>query len=171
MKLKGLLAVAALATLTACETTYQATDTGVVVVPDNTQRVFIEQYPNSRNVAWSRYDPNVVILNDWEMTGWQVLDESDYVVRFDMDNDNYYAWYDSDGNWIGTAYVVTDYNTLPTLVTGSINTKYPAHTMTSVNREYYKDRMLYEVTIKKDDVKRVLLVDANGNILKEKIKY
>ncbi|HEV7782870.1 MAG TPA: PepSY-like domain-containing protein [Chitinophagaceae bacterium] len=172
MKLKSILAVAALAaTLTACETTYQATDTGVIVVPDGTQKVFLDQYPGSANVVWSRYDPNVVVLNEWELTGWQTLDESDYVVRFDLDNENYYAWYDSDGAWIGTAYVVKDYTTLPSLVSTSVNNKYPLHTMTSVNREYYKDRMLYEITLKKDDAKVVVLVDANGNIVKEKIKY
>ena len=171
MKLRSLLAIAALATLAACETTYHATDTGVIIAPDGTQRVFVEQYPNSRNVVWSRYDPNVIVLNDWEMTGWQTLDESDYVVRFDMDNENYYAWYDSDGTWIGTAYVVSDYNTLPSLVNTTIRTKYPYHTITAANREYYKDRMLYEITMKKDDSKVVLLVDANGNVVKEKVKY
>ncbi len=171
MKLKSLLAVAALATLAACETTYQATDTGLVVAPAGTQRIFVEQYPNSSNVVWSRYDPNVVVINDWDMTGWQVLDADDYVVQFDMDNENYYAWYDSDGNWVGTAYVLKDYTRLPSLVSTAVTTKYPTYTMTSVNREHYKDMILYEITMKSGETKRVLLVDANGTIVKEKIKY
>jgi hypothetical protein len=163
--------VAAVVSLAACETTYQATDTGIITVSDNTRRAFIDQYPNSSNVAWSYYDPNVVVINEWELTGWETLDQSDYVVRFDMDNENYYAWYDSDGNWIGTAYVVKDFNTLPSLVSTSVRNKYPMHTITGVNREYYSDRMLYEIVVKKDDQKVVMLVDANGNIVKEKIKY
>jgi hypothetical protein len=171
MKLRNLIAVAALGTLAACETTYQATDTGMVTVSTETQRAFTDQYPNSSNVAWSYYDPNVVVLNVWELTGWPTLDASDYAVRFDMDGDNYYAWYDSDGTWVGTAYVVKDFNTLPSLVSTSVRNKYPMHTITHVNREYYSDRMLYEVVVKKDDQKVVMLVDANGNVVKEKIKY
>lgn len=172
MKLRNMLAAAVLVTtFAACETTYQATDTGVVNVPLTTQTAFIEQYPNSRNIVWAQYDPNVIVLNEWELTGWQTLDQSDYVVRFDMDNENYYAWYDSDGTWIGTAYVVNDFSTLPTLVSSAVRNKYPFHTMTNVSREYYSDRMLYEVVVKKDDQKVVMLVDANGNIVKEKVKY
>ena len=171
MKWKSFIAVAALASLAACETTYQATDTGVVRVSESTQRVFVEQYPNGRNVAWSYYDPSVVVVNDWDLTGWEALDASDYVVRFDMDGEPYYAWYNSDGTWVGTAYVMTDHTQLPSLVRTSATTKYPAYTISSINREYYKDRMLYEITMKDDKGKVVLLVDAAGNIVKEKVKY
>ena len=45
------------------------------------------------------------------IAGWTVIDADDYVVQFDMDNEKYYAWYDTNGEWIGTAYVVNDFTT------------------------------------------------------------
>ena len=170
MKLNAILILAAVGTLAACGTPYRATDT-TLGVPDNTQRTFITQYPNSSDVVWAMYDPNVVVLNDWELTGWQTLDETDYVVRFNMDGEQYYAWYDNDGSWVGTAYVVRDYNALPAGINTSLRTLYPSHTITSAHREYYSDRNLYEVVMKAEDgTKVVLLVDNDGNVIKKKVK-
>jgi hypothetical protein len=172
MKMKAFLAVAAIVGFSACETSYQATDTSFAV-PDGIRADFETQYPNVANVTWSSYDPNVVVINDWELAGWQVLDANDYAVRFNMDNEDYYAWYDSDGTWIGSAHVVRDFNTLPTQVNTTLRTQFPAHTISSVNREFYKDRSVYEVVMKdkSSDTKVVLLVDGNGTIVKQKTKY
>ena len=169
MKMKTFIAVAAIALITACGSPYRATDT-TFIVPDATQRAFAAQYPYGTNVVWSTYDPNVIILNDWELTEWPAMDAGDYAVRFDMDNENYYAWYDSDGNWIGSAYVVKDYNNLPSVVRTMLNNQYPAYTISSVNREFAKGRVAYEILLKKDNNKVVMLVDNNGNIIKAKIK-
>lgn len=97
-------------------------------------------------------------------------DVSDYVVRYDMDGENYYAWYDSDGSWVGTAYVVKDYTRIPAAINTSLTAQYPAYTITSVNREFHKDRKVYEIVMKKEDAKLVLLVDDDGNIIKYKAK-
>jgi hypothetical protein len=67
-----------------------------------------------------------VILNDWDLAEWTVIDADDYVVQFDMDNEKYYAWYHSNGEWVGTAYVVNDFATLPDMVRSTIDSKYPA---------------------------------------------
>jgi hypothetical protein len=172
MKMKALLAVAAIVGFSACETSYQATDSTTFVVPDVVRADFESQYPNVANVTWSSYDPNVVIINDWELAGWTVLDESDYAVRFNMDNEDYYAWYDSDGTWIGTAYVVRDFNTLPSPVSTTLRTQFPAYTISSVNKEFYRDRTAYEVVLKNtSDSKVILLVDNNGTVIKQKTKY
>ena len=171
MKIRNLIAVAAMISLAACDTPYRATDvSGTVVVSSSTQRAFYDQYPNATNVVWSSYDPNVVILNDWELAEYGTLDGSDYAVAFDMDNERYYAWYDQDGNWVGSAYVVRDYTTLPSAVHSTIRAQFPSYTITSVNREYKRDRTCYEVVLKRDDSKVVLLLDANGNVLKQKSK-
>src|ERR1700741_788758 len=168
MKLKTFLAMAAITIFVACGAPYRATDT-TPGGPDATQRTFLVQYPNSTNIVWANYDPNVVILNEWELTGWQTMDESDYVVRFEMDNEKYYAWYDSDGTWIGTAYVVNDFSALPYPVSSTVTTLYPGYTITNVNREFHKDKSLYEVVVKKsDDTKIVLLVDSDGNVIRKK---
>ena len=170
MKLRDLFAVAAISLFTACETPYRATDGTIVVAPDGIQTAFIEQYPGATNVTWTYYDPVVVVPVDWELAGWEVMDTDDYLVTFDMDNEDYYAWYDSDGNWIGTAYVVRDHTTMPTAITNLVNNQYPGYSITAVNREFEKDRMAYEVELKNSDTKVKLLVDANGNILKQKTR-
>ena len=169
MKLKTFLAVAVIELFTACSSTYRATDTGVVVSP-NATRAFELQYPNAANVVWTSYDPDVVILNDWDITGWAVLDGDEYVVQFDMDNERHYAWYDSNGEWIGSAIVVNDYNTLPNMVRDAIRTKYPGYSISSVNKEFHKDRIAYEVVLRDGDTKQVALIDLNGVVLKSKMK-
>ena len=171
MKLRNFFAVAAIVVFAACGTPYRATDvSGTVVVSASTQRAFYDQYPHASNVVWSSYDPNVVVLNDWELAEYGTLDVSDYAVTFDMDNDKYYAWYDQDGNWVGTAYVMKDYTLLPSSVHSTLSTQFPSYRIASVNREYKKDRVCYEIVMKKDDSKVILLVDNNGNVLKQKSK-
>ena len=169
MKLKIFIAVAVIGLFTACSSTYRATDTGIVILTD-ASKAFDLQYPTATNVVWSSYDPNVVILNDWDLAGWTVIDANDYVVQFDMDNEKYYAWYDTNGEWIGTAYVVNDFTTLPGMVRSTIDTKYPGYTISKVNKEFHKDRIAYEIVLKDGDTKQVVLVDLNGVVLKSKLK-
>lgn len=170
MKLKAFVAVAAIVIFTACGTPYRATDVNGVVVSYDLQRSFTDQYPTATAIVWDNYDPNVVVLNDWELSEFAVLDASDYVVTFDMDGEKYYAWYDSDGTWVGTAYVVSDYTKLPSAVNATLNTQFPSYRITNVHREFKKDRVAYEIVLKNDDTKVVLLVDNEGNIIKQKSK-
>lgn len=179
MKFTKFLAVAAIAAVASCKPAYKATDTTAgtsdttgttITVTPATQTAFTTQYPTATNVVWTQYDVASTAPIDWEMAGWTMLDNNDYLVRFDMDNENYYAWYDSDGNWIGSAYVMEDPTQLPPAVTTAVNNKYSGYTIDNVNREFQKDRIAYEIEMKKEDSKVKLLVDADGNILKEKVK-
>jgi len=169
MKLKTFIAMAVIALFTACSTTYRATDTGDVISSE-AAKAFGEQYPTAVNVTWNSYDPNVVILNDWDLAGWVPIDGDDYVVQFDMDGEKYYAWYDRNGDWIGSAMVVNNFTTLPDMVRSTINTKYPGYTITGVNKELHRDRVAYEVVLKDGDTKQVALIDLNGVVLKSKLK-
>jgi hypothetical protein len=169
MKLREICAVAALAALAACETPYRATDTNVIVTP-GIETTFTTQYPTATNVIWAYHDPAITQPIDWELSGWTTLDEDDYIVSYNMNNDQYYSWYDSDGNWIGTAYVMRDYTTLPSLVNTTVTTHYPGYSITAINRENFSDRTNYEIELKNSDTKVKLLVDANGNIIKQKTK-
>src|SRR5258706_11118422 len=135
MKLRTFLAVAAIAAFAACGTPYRATNVNGteiqgIIVSDNIKSIFSSQYPNATDVVWTSYNPNVVILNDWELSGWPTMDASDFVVRVKMDNEDYYAWYDNDGTWIGSAYVVKDYSTLPSSV-NTLNTRFPGYRITA----------------------------------------
>lgn len=168
MKLKTFIAVAAIALFAACSTTYRATDTGAVISTD-AQRAFDLQYPSSTNIIWKTYDPNVVV-NDWELADWEVMNADAYAVQFDMDNQTYYAWYDKNGNWTGTVAVMNDFTTLPVYITNAVSTKYPAYVISGVNKEFQKDKSMYEIEIKDSKGKMVVLMDENGNILKSKYK-
>jgi hypothetical protein len=171
MKLKILTLAAGIVMLAACSTTtYKATDQSVVfTVPAETQTSFTRQYPMATNIVWSSFD-QVAVPIDWDLTEWPAMEANDYVVQFDLDNEKYYAWYDADGSWIGTAYVVNDYKSLPSPVTDVLNSQFSGYSVTSVNKEFRNDRIAYEVELKNETSKVKLLVDGNGTIIKQKTK-
>ena len=113
------------------------------------------------------YDATVLPI-DWELTGWPTMDQSDYVVTFTMNGDKYYGYYDVNGDWIGTAYVITDYKSLPAGINTMISDKFPGYSIVAINSEMQKDRVAYEIQLKNGNSKAKLLVDANGNIIKQK---
>ena len=170
MKLKALIPAAALAILAACGTPYRATDESVVMTPTYTLNAFNHQYPGAINVVWSNYDATMTTPIDWELAGWTVLDPSDYTVRFDLDNESYYAWYNDKGDWIGTAYMIRDYNTMPAAVMDAVHNQFPDYTIVNANREFQTDRIAYEVVLKNSDTKVKVLMDPNGNIIRQKNK-
>lgn len=170
----GVFAAALL--FTACSTpNYSGTSTSTssnqaYSTPNNLQTRFAAQYPNATNVSWSAYDAASVPV-DWEMNGWSALDSTDYTVSFDMNGQRYYSWYDADGTWVGSTYSVSDYTQLPEAVNKLIKEKYADYSIQKVQQESWKDRTAYEIKLKKsNDDKIKLLVDANGNVLKEKMK-
>jgi hypothetical protein len=87
-----------------------------------------------------------------------------------MDGEKYHAWYDSNGEWIGSAYAVSNFASLPEMVRTEINAKYPGYTISSVNKEFHKDRVAYEVVLANGDSKQVVLMDLNGVVLRSKMK-
>ena len=138
--------------------------------PNNLQTVFVAQYPTASNVVWAQYDATLVPI-DWDLAGWSAIDANDYAVTFVMDGQPYIAWYDSDGTWIGSTYVIDDYTRLPAAVQTTLNTKYAGYAIQKVHREVWKDQLAYEIKLKKtDDDKVKLLIDENGNVVKEKLK-
>lgn len=175
MKLKIMSLVAAIALLaTSCGTTYTSTSDNAaynVNVPIGIRSNFAVAYPDATDVVWNSYNP-VTTPIDWELAGWQALDTDDFTVTFNMGNDVYHAFYDSDGTLVGTTYEITDYTRLPYSVHTMLQERYKGFTIHSVQRENVGTRTAYEVKLKndQDDAKVKLLVDANGNILKEKYK-
>src|SRR4051812_27706750 len=114
MKLQFISLFFAAALIVSCSTSRTSTSSNEAYsnVPAVTQTAFTTQYPGAMNVTWSTYDPAIIPI-DWDLAGWQALDNSDYAVRFNLDNSPYYAWYDANGNWIGTSAAVPDYKYLP----------------------------------------------------------
>jgi len=169
MKLKILMLAAGLAVLASCGPSYRVTEGSAVGinVPASVKTTFVTAYPDASDIAWAMYDASIVPV-DVELAGWSTLDPGDYVATFTMKGDKYYAYYDPNGDWIGTAYVLTDYKSMPSGINTMITTKYAGYTITNVDRVMQKDRVAYEIQLKNENSKAKILVDENGNIIKEK---
>lgn len=139
-----------------------------VKVTEATKKIFTTQYPAATNVVWSNYDSLAAVPIDLRMAGWKKMDAEDYLVKFDLDNENYYAWYESDGTWVGSAYTMNDFTQLPsavnTAVKNAIKIRYQDYNITNVNREFQKNKKTYEVELKNDGSKVKMLVNADGKI-------
>jgi len=158
--------------LASCSTSYNTTTDNAaynVDVPTGIRSSFAIAYPDATNVVWNRYDMNNVPI-DWELAEWNTLGANDYAVTFNMGNDQYYAWYDANGNLIGTATAVSDYTKVPYVVTNMIHDKYSGYNIDWIGREIVGSKANYEVRLSQGDNKIKLLVDSNGNVLKEKTK-
>jgi hypothetical protein len=137
-------------------------------VPTSVQTNFRTQYPDASNVTWSHYDAANVPI-DWDVTDWTVLSPRDYTVTYDMGGNKYYSWYDANGNWVGSSYGITDYNNgLPGTVNTAIANRYSGYKIDKANKVLWKDRTAYNVKLKNGDDKVKLLIDQDGNIIKEK---
>lgn len=143
--------------------TYTAVD-----VPATTKTTFETKYPAATNVQWSRYSEPVPV--EWDLTGWPTMDTSDYVVMFDYDGYDYYAWYDENGNWIGATYHMTDHSKLPSAVNNAIKNQFAGYTIVEVDKEIDKSRTAYEVELSKGEDKVKVLFDENGTVIKKKTK-
>lgn len=174
--MQHLIAAAGILLAGGCHTPSNLTDnystanaSTAVIVPATTQSAFITRYPSATGVEWGRYN-EVTVPIEWDLTDWPAMNAQDYVVRYNMNNNQYYAWYDANGNWVGSTYSLTDYNTLPAAVNNTLSSQYPGYSISTANTEYWKDRTAYEIELKNSTNKVKLVVDANGNILKQKTK-
>jgi len=131
---------------------------------------FSTQFPGATNIRWSAFDASTAPV-DWELNGWPTLTANDYMVTFDQFGNRYYAWYDANGNWIGSSQAVTNFGTLPGRISDMLRTQYNGYTIESVQRESWKgNNNAYEIKMRNFDNKVKLLVDENGAILKMKEK-
>lgn len=148
--------------------TEPVTNPVIVEVPATTKTTFETKYPQASNVRWEYYRPDFSSI-DWEWTGWPRMDTTDHMARFNWDGSDYWAWYDEQGNWIGTVNMINDYAMLPAPINSTIGSQYNGYTIVSANRENDKDRTAYEISLEKGSNKMKLLIDENGKILKKKM--
>lgn len=172
VKILSLIAAAGLF-LASCSTSYKSTSNGAaynVNVPVSLQHNFAIAYPDATSIVWNSYDANNLPI-DWDLTDWTPLTSGDYVVTFNVGNAPYYAWYDANGNLIGTTSTISDYNYLPYNVTTMLHNQYANYTIDGVQKEMRGTNSAWEIKLKgTDGTTTKLLVDANGNIIKQKAK-
>jgi hypothetical protein len=141
----------------------------IITPPANIQASFTSRYPKASNAKWYQYNSTSVPI-DWELAGWPTLTNRDYAVMYDLDNVQYYSWYDAQGNWIGSSGYMKDFAGLPLPVTKMLSSKYAGYTIKDLHTENYKDISGYQIELAKGAEKVKLIVDVNGNILKQKTK-
>jgi len=137
-------------------------------MPAVVEPVFSKQYPTASNAVWTKYDSLANVPIDMRLTGWKKLDAEDHMVKFDFQDETYYAWYDSNGKWIGSAYTMKDISKLPvkvkTAVQNAIKARYAGYEISQVNRELQTGKSAYEVELAKGDNEVRLLVTPDGKI-------
>jgi len=137
-------------------------------MPAVVEPVFSKQYPTAANAVWTKYDSLANVPIDMRLTGWKKLDAEDHMVKFDFQDETYYAWYDSNGKWIGSAYTMKDISKLPvkvkTAVQNAIKARYAGYEISQVNRELQTGKSAYEVELAKGDNEVRLLVTPDGKI-------
>ena len=138
-----------------------------VDVPATTRTSFESKYPNASNVTWTYYDEPYTAI-DWDWTSWPVVDNKDYVVRYNWQGLDYYSWYDENGDWIGTTSVITDYSSLPAAVNSRLTKDFNGYSVTAVDKENDKNREAYEIDLEKGSDKAKVLIAADGTVLKKK---
>ena len=157
-------------TMSGTNTTVTTTSHAAFAVPTNIQTTFTTQYPTATDVTWTPYDATVVPI-DWDLTDWTVLSPKDYSVAYTMNGNKYYSWYDANGNWVGTSYMITDYNNgLPVAVNQAVASNFSGYTIDKAHLVTWKDHTAYDLKLKNGDNKMKVLVDANGTILKQRDK-
>lgn len=172
-KFLGLMLVAGLA-LASCSSSRTVTSTSSnaaynVDVPMNIRSSFATSYPDASSIVWNRYDASTAPI-DWELSGWNALSSNDYAVSFMQGNTQYYAYYDAQGNPVGTVYVLTDQGRLPNAVNLMLQDRYKGYTIDKIQTESRNNQLVYEIKMTQGDSKVKLLVDPAGNIIKEKLK-
>lgn len=137
--------------------------------PEAVAAVFEKQYPGASNMEWSSFDSLAAVPIDLRLTGWKNLDPEDHMVKFDLNGESYYAWYDSKGKWIGSASPMEDMSKLPaavkTAVNNAIKTRYKGYTISQVNREFQTGKKSYEVELSNEEEGKVrMMVSSAGKI-------
>jgi hypothetical protein len=170
MKLKLISLIVAVSVLVSCGTTYKSTSNNAaynVTVPSGIQANFAAQYPDATNIVWNSYDAASVPV-DWSMTDWATLGADDFTVTFNVGNNQYYGWYDANGQLVASAYAINDYSMLPYAVNSLLQDKYKDYAIESAQREMWGTQTAYEIKLKNADNNIKLLIDSQGNILKQK---
>jgi hypothetical protein len=150
-------------------TTKETKMTRAVEVPEATRTAFEAKYPQAADVTWVYHQPEEVPSIEWEWKSWKV-DSDDMVAKFKMNEEDYWVWYDEDGNWIGTVAEMSDHASLPAAVNNAIRKEFPGYKIVSVDKENDKDRTAYEVQMEKGEDKMKALIAENGEVMKKKGK-
>jgi uncharacterized membrane protein YkoI len=151
-------------------TTTTETSRRTVEVPVATRTSFEAKYPQAKNVSWNYHAPasynNMDV--DWDWINWK-LDTNDYYATFVQDNNDYWVWYDENGDWLGTISEVADYsNGLPPAVNATLKSQFAGYTVTSVDKENDKNQTAYEIQLENGANKMKALIAESGKVMKKK---
>lgn len=132
------------------ETTTEITESELQI-PEVVSNAFTAKFPSATEV-------------EWEMES-----ETEYEANFEMEGKEYSAKFDQAGTWLETetAIKVTD---LPEVVTKSLNKEFPGYTIDEAEKADTFDKgTVYEVEVEKGEETWVVVVSADGTILKKEL--
>jgi hypothetical protein len=138
-----------------------------VDVPVATRTSFEAKYPQASDVNWVyHYDADYPI--DWELAGWPTVDTTYFVATWNQNNDDYWVWYDEDGQWLGTVSEVNDHASLPSAVNKTLQSDFASYKIVSIDKENDKNRTAYEIDLENGADKLKVLIAENGKVMKKK---
>ncbi len=142
-------------------------DMDTAMVPTTVRSSFTTKYSDANNTRWSRYKPEDDGYRDTYQE--EQLDTSVFQVDYRYKDNDYRAWYDTQGQWIGTMYYIP-VEQVPTDVKSAVEKAYSGYNIVKVGEEEYKGGKKYDIKLEKGDEKIKIHVTSSGEILKYKEK-
>lgn len=133
------------------EVTTESNETEQINVPEVVSAAFTAKFPSATDVEW------------------EMETETEYEANFEMYEKEYSAKFDQTGKWLETETIIAVAD-LPEVVTKSLNKEFPDYVIDEAEKADTFDKgTVYEVEVEKGEETYVVLVAADGTILKKEL--
>ncbi len=120
-------------------------------VPANVISAFGQKFPTAQKVKWDKEN-----ATEWE-------------AEFKMDNKEYSANFNTDGQWMETEYEIST-SEIPEAVNEALNTYYQGYKVEEAEISETANGQVYEFEIKKDKEKMEVAFNTDGSLVKKEAK-
>lgn len=137
-----MIAITSIFAISACAQTSKS-------VPEKVTKAFSEKFPEAKKVKWD-------MENDHE---WEA--------EFKMDNKEYSANFDMDGNWMETEYEIGK-TEIPAEVKATLDTEFAGYKIKEAEISETADGKVYEFALKQGKNEAEVVIDCKGKTVKSK---
>lgn len=120
-------------------------------VPVKIKTALTQKFPQARNVSWDKEN-----ATEWE-------------AEFTLNGIKYSANFDSNGQWKETEYKLNE-SALPAAVKTSLKNNFAGYDVEGAEVSETPQAMVYELSIILNDEDIVVLIAADGKVIKKKVK-
>lgn len=124
-----------------------ATITFATEAPKAVKEAFAKKFPTAKSVKWEKENAK------------------EYEASFTLDGTKMSANFSNEGTWVETETEIKIAD-LPTIVSTAIEAKYASWAITSASKIETAKGIQYEADIKKEKVKKEILLNADGTFIK-----